>query len=175
MNATKTSKTLLAAAVMAGTLCSATAAFAGTQNSASATGTTNTRIITPISLTYVSNLNFGDVVSSSSAGTVVVTTAAARSSTGGTTLGNSTGVAAAAFTVGGQGSSTYAITLPSTSSIASGANSMTVDAYTSNPSTTGTLSAGGSQGLAVGATLNVGASQPTGSYTGTFNVTVAYN
>jgi hypothetical protein len=175
MNATKTLKTAIAAAVVAGTLTSASAAFAGTQNSASATGTATTRIITPISLTYVSSLNFGDVVAGSSAGTVVLTTAAARTSTGGATLGNSTGVAAAAFNVGGQGSSTYAITLPaSAATITSGSNTMTVDTFTSNPAGTGTLSSGGAQALAVGGTLNVGASQATGTDTGTFNVTVAY-
>jgi hypothetical protein len=176
MFATKTFKTLLSAGVIAGTVASAGAAFAGTQNSASTTASAGARIITPISITKTTDLNFGDVVAGSSAGSVVLTTAAARSSTGGTTLGNGTGVAAAAFTVAGQASSTYAITLPaSTVSITSGANSMTVDNFTSNPAGTGTLSTGGSQALAVGGTLNVGASQATGSYTGTFTVTVNYN
>jgi type 1 fimbria pilin len=50
---------------------------------------------------------------------------------------------------------------------------MTVDTFTSNPSGTGTLS-GGAQTLNVGATLHVAGAQAAGNYTGTYNVTVAY-
>jgi len=114
-------------------------------------------------------------VAGGSLGTVVMTPAGARSATGGTTLGNAGGAAAAAFNVTGQGNATYSITLPASTTVTSGANSMTVDTFTSNPSGTGTLSAGGSQALTVGATLHVGASQATGTYTGTFSVTVTYN
>jgi len=59
--------------------------------------------------------------------------------------------------------------------INSGANTMTVGMFTSNPSGAGTLSAGGNQTLSVGATLNVGAGQATGTYSGIFSVTVTYN
>jgi hypothetical protein len=53
---------------------------------------------------------------------------------------------------------------------------MTVNAFSSNPSGTGTLT-GGSEVLNVGATLNVGAAQPAGTYTNAagFTVTVNYN
>ncbi len=168
------SKTLTALAALALVLGGNTAAFAA-QSSASANATAGARIIAPITLTKTTDLNFGDVVPGSSTGTVVLTTGGAVSSTGGVTLGNSTNVAAAGFTVGGQGSETYAVTLPSSASITSGANTMTVGTFTSNPAGTGTLSAGGSQTLNVGGTLNVGASQATGSYSGSFSVTVAYN
>ncbi len=144
-------------------------------NSATATANANARIVTPISLTKTADLNFGDVVSSGVVGTVVVTPASARSATGGATLGNGAAVTAAAFTVGGQGSATYAITLPGSATVTSGPNTMTVNTFTSTPSPTGTLSAGGSQALNVGGTLNVGVSQATGTYTGTFSVTVTYN
>jgi hypothetical protein len=46
--------------------------------------------------------------------------------------------------------------------------------FSSSPSV-GQLSAGGTQTLAVGATLTVGSSQATGSYSGSFDVTVNYN
>jgi len=50
---------------------------------------------------------------------------------------------------------------------------MTVDTFTSTPSGTGTLT-GGAETLNVGATLQVGIGQATGSYTGTYSVTVNY-
>jgi hypothetical protein len=54
---------------------------------------------------------------------------------------------------------------------------MTVDNFTSTPTTSGTLSAAGAQTIDVGATLNVGANQAAGTYvSGTpFSVTVNYN
>ena len=144
-------------------------------NSASTSANSTARVVTPISIAKTADMNFGDVVAGGSAGTVALTPAGVRSATGGATLGNAGGVAAAAFTVSGQGSATYAITLPASTTVTSGGNSMTVDTFASNPSGTGALSAGGSQALTCGATLNVGASQASGTYTGTFNVTVTYN
>lgn len=147
------------------------------QNSATGTGTANARIITAISIVPGTALNFGDIVPSAAAGTVAVSTAGVRTSAGGATLGSATGVAAGAFTVSGQANATYALTLPANGvvTVTSGANSMGVNSFVSNPSGTGTLSAGGSQALAVGATLSVGINQAAGSYTGTYQVTVAYN
>jgi spore coat protein U-like protein len=52
---------------------------------------------------------------------------------------------------------------------------MTVNAFTSTPSGTGTFNSGGTATLNIGATLAVGANQTAGSYTGTFSVTVDYN
>ena len=135
-------------------------------------------IVADITLTKTSDLNFGDVIAGGTSGTVVLSAAASptRSVTGGTQLGNAIGVTSATFTVGGEGASTYSITLPSSDvTITSGANSMIVNTFTSSPSGTGILS-GGLQTLYVGATLSVDASQAAGDdYTGSFNVTVAYD
>lgn len=156
-----------------GTLAAASASAQA--NSATTSANATARIVTPIAISKTADMNFGDVVAGGSAGTVVLTSAGARSATGGATLGNGSAVAAAAFNVTGQASATYAITLPASATVTSGANNMTVNTFTSNPSGTGALSGGGSQALSVGATLNVGASQATGTYTGSFSVTVAYN
>lgn len=145
------------------------------QNTSSTTANATARIITPISITKSTDLNFGDVVPTASSGTVVVTPAGARSATGGATLGSSSSVSAASFTVAGQANAAYTVTLPSSATITSGANSMTVNTFTSTPSGTGNLGAGASQTLSVGATLQVGANQAIGTYTGTFSVSVAYN
>ena len=139
----------------------------------------NSAIVADITLTKDADMNFGDVIAGGTTGTVVLPASASpsRSVTGGTTLGNSTSVTSATFTVGGDASATYSITLPSSDiTITSGANSMIVNTFTSSPSSTGALDGSGLQTLYVGATLNVGASQATGSdYTGSFDVTVAYN
>ena len=145
----------------------------------SATATASATIVGPIGITNTANMNFGNVAVSAVAGTVVLTPAGVRSTTGGCTLPAITGtVAAGAFNVTGAANYTYAITLPAVATtITSGGNTMTVDTWTSTPSGTGTLGAGGSQALTVGATLNVAGSQAAGTYvSGTpFTVTVNYN
>lgn len=156
-------------------LALATCAFPALADAASATANVSASIVPAISITKNTDMSFADVIASGSAGTVVLSTAGARSATGGAVLGNGSGAAAAAFTVSGDPSSTYSITLPSSTTITSGGNNMTVNTFTSNPSGTGTLSGGGTQALAVGATLQVGANQVEATYTGTFDVTVAYN
>lgn len=147
------------------------------QETASASATST--IVTPISITKDVDMNFGNVaVQSSTGGTVVLAPAGTRTKTSGVTLPVTTGtVTAASFTVGGSGSYTYSITLPSSAvTIKSGSNTMTVTNFTSTPSGTGQLSSG-SQTLNVGATLNVSAGQPAGTYTTEtpFDVTVNYN
>lgn len=146
---------------------------AANAQSASAGFTANARIVTPISIVKVTDMNFGDVVPG--AGTVILTPAGGRSVTGSTNLGNTLGVSAATFTVSGQGSATYSIALPVAATIASSGNTMNVGTFTSTPTPTGTLSAGGSQTLALGATLTVVAGQATGTYSGPFSVSVNYN
>ena len=143
-----------------------------------ATATANATIITPIAIAWGADMNFGNVASSVLAGTVVLTPLGGRSTTGGVTLPATTGtVSAASFTVTGEAAFTYAITLPAgATTISSGGNNMTVNTWTSNPSGTGTLT-GGTSTLRVGATLNVGISQPAGTYVSgiPFTVQVNYN
>jgi len=142
---------------------------------ASDTGTATATVMTPISISADTALDFG-AFAPSTGGTVTIATDGARSSSGVVPSSTDTGNNGV-FTVTGQASATYAITLPSdgTVTITSGANSMDVDTFTSNPSGTGTLSGGGSQTLNVGATLTVGSGQAAGSYSGTFDVSVEYN
>jgi hypothetical protein len=147
------------------------------QSTATASANATATMITAIAITRTAHMNFGDVVTGASLGTVVLSAAASptRSATGGTKLGNSTVVSSAIYSVTGEGSSTYSITLPTSDvTLTSGGNSMTLNTFTSSPSGTGTLSSG-SQTLYVGATLHVGANQASGIYTGSFDVTVTYN
>ncbi len=136
-------------------------------------------IIAPITIDKNVDMNFGNLaVQTDQGGTVVMTPAGLRSKTGGVTLPVTTGtVAAAQFTVSGTEGYTYGITLPASSLIiTNGSENMTIDSWTSDPTTTGILN-GGSSTLKVGATLNVNAAQAEGTYTNTtgFIVTVNYN
>jgi hypothetical protein len=145
---------------------------------ASATSNADAEVIAPIAITNSAGLQFGTLSVGATGGTVVVDTAGSRTKTGDVLLSSTTAGAAAAFSVAGDAGATYAITLPTSITISDGAatpNTMTVNTFTSNPSGTGTIGTGGSQALAVGATLNVGANQVQAAYTGTFSVTVEYN
>lgn len=151
----------------------------GANAQSTATATATATVITPISISKNADMSFGNLaVQSGTGGTVVLAPAGTRTSTSGVTLPAAAGtVTAADFTVTGSGSSTYSITLPSSVTLtrASGSETMAASSFTSNPSSTGTLSSG-TQNFAVGATLTVAAGQVAGTYTsGNFNVTVNYN
>ena len=145
-----------------------------------ATATATATIVTPISIAKNTDMSFGNIaVQTATGGTVVLAPAGTRTSTSGVTLPATTGtVTAASFTVNGNGSYTYAITLPTTAvtlTHSGGVQTMNATSFTSNPSATGALSSG-TQNIAVGATLTVAAAQLAGVYTsGNFNVTVNYN
>ncbi|MDO8373967.1 MAG: DUF4402 domain-containing protein [Pseudomonadota bacterium] len=132
--------------------------------------------------TLVANqaLAFGSFSAGASAGTVTISAAGARGSGGGVFLISSGSGAAASFTVTGTPGATYSITLPDNGvvSMALAGNpgtTMAVNNFVSNPvATSGStgLLTGGTQILTVGATLSVGSNQASGSYSGSFNVTV---
>ncbi len=154
--------------------------FAGitTAALAQATATATATIVSPILISKSLDMNFGNVAVGTTAGTVVMTPAGARSATGGVTLPATVGtVSAATFNVTGTAGYTYTIAITgSPLTVTSGANTMTVTAFTNSPTSPATLVAG-NNALTVGATLNVGASQAAGIYVSasTFTVTVNYN
>lgn len=140
-----------------------------------ATANATAEVIAPIAITKSADLRFGKFAAGATAGTVVIAPAGTRTQSGGVVLSALDAGGAASFSVTGDTTATYTITLPSSAaSITSGANTMSVGTFTSSPSATGALTAG-AQTLTVGGTLSVGVSQATGSYTGTFDVTVQYN
>lgn len=155
-----------------GLLCT-TSAFAQATASADASAT----IVTPISISKNSDMNFGNIATNGAVGTVILSPAGGRTPSGGVTLPATAGtVTAASFTVEGSGSYAYSITLPVSIEITNGTDDMTVDTFTSTPETAGELTAG-EQIITIGATLNLVASQTEGTYTSTtpFDVTVNYN
>jgi len=167
MNALK-----LAAVLMAGT---GLAAVSTSQAwAASANSNADAEIVAPIGISNTTGMNFGRVAPTAVAGTVVLDTASSRTPTNVDLLTGGT-VSAATFAVTGDASETYSITLPASATITSGANNMTVDSFTHDAGGSPALDGTGNDSFNVGATLNVGANQAAGSYTGTFAVTVDYN
>jgi hypothetical protein len=149
------------------------------QVSSTAAASATARIVKPIAIEKNVDMSFGNIEASASLGTVVLepSSANSRTHTGGATLPAVTGIVTTAkFTVTGEALLTYNITLPASTDLSDGTHTMVLDHFTSTPSATGLLSADpGTQIVYVGATLNVAANQATGSYAGTFNVTVNYN
>jgi hypothetical protein len=141
-------------------------------HAASATANASATVIAAIAVSKTADMNFGSVVPTASAGTVALSTAGAVTSTLTTTGAHS----AAAFNVTGGANEAYSIALPSSASLSDGAShTMTVNTFTSSAGASSTLNGSGTSSFTVGATLQVGANQVAGAYTGTFQVTVAYN
>ncbi|WP_303681620.1 DUF4402 domain-containing protein [Pelodictyon luteolum] len=138
-----------------------------------------------ISITTVDTpLNFGVIIPGSAAGTVVV---AAGSAVGANPTVTGTGVSMANysacspghFSVTGDKSTNYVITLPAASITLThttiGSNTMTVDTWTSSKvATQPVLGTDGTDTFSVGGTLNLAAGQLSGTYNGQYDVTVAY-
>ena len=141
------------------------------QNAVSATAQAGATIIAPMTIAKNVDLNFGNIASGSAAGSVVLSTAGVRTATSVTLPSVNGTVSAAGFTVSGLANASYKITLPGSTTISSGTNSMTINSFTENASN---VLAGGTETFQVGATLNLAANQAAGSYTGSFAVTVDY-
>lgn len=167
----------LYSAILAGTAVLAVTLGASSANAATATGTAKANIVTAINITATpgSSLNFGAIVPGASAGNVTVSTAGVRGACpAGLVCTGST--SAQTFDVTGTANMVAVVTAPTSVSITSGANSMSV-ALTHNAGGAGntfTLGAGGTFQLAFGGTLSVGASQAAGAYSQNFNVSVDY-
>ncbi len=156
------------------------------QATATQSANASAKIITPIDISKDADMSFGNIGIDGTVGTVILAASAdgSRTEGGGAFLPATTGtVAAAEFTVSGENSYTYTITIPTGTHTITHTNAtdvMTVSNFTSSPDTNagnGELSAAGSQTVYVGATLNLVASQQAGTYTSLtgFNVVVNYN
>jgi hypothetical protein len=143
--------------------------------SVSATAT----VASALSITAATALGFGSFVPDTSAATVVIApqSTSFRSRTGNISLLDSGAGAPSTVSVSGAPNMSFSVNLPTTPVSLFGPNSsaMTMTNFTSNlGAAKGTVGGGGTASFLVGATLNVGASQVPGSYTGSFSVTVSY-
>jgi len=138
------------------------------------TGSMFASVITPLALTESSTLEFGQLQSSGAPGTVVIDDADGRTASGGASLEGGT-FGSATWSVSGEPSTAYTISLPDSDVVlSSGADAMTVNGFTDSHGGSSATDAAGSDSFNVGAILNVGANQPDGAYSGTYDVTIAY-
>lgn len=149
-----------------------TPAFAAPGDTASANGAATAEVVAPITLTHADTaaLNFGTFTTGTTGGTIVVTQGGTATATGDVTLVSGSTEAADAFSVAGDAGRAFSIT-SGTGSVANGGTSM---AFTTDAPTSGTLT-GGAATFSVGGTLTVAGGEAAGTYTGSYNVTVAYN
>ena len=161
-------KLLISAGALAATALG-TPAFAAT-NTATANATVN--IVSPLTLTNNTGLDFGTVVGPFAGETVEVKTDNSRTC-GGLTCSGTT-VSAAKFTVsGGTASQNLAVTVDPSVDLTSGSNTLTVDLTTDLPSGVMTDTNGGAI-FYVGGSLPIPAGTADGVYSGTVNVQVDY-
>lgn len=150
----------------------AVAAMASTgAHAATQTATAEVDIIAAVQLAQNDGLDFGVVASSAAAGTVSLpTTSNTRTCSASVTC---VGTAMRGrFTVSNAATGyTVAITVPASTTLTSGGNSMNL---TLAPSMASFVSTGAAQEFFVGGTLSVGANQAAGTYTGTYNVSADY-
>lgn len=155
-------------------------AMASNALAASANGTANATVIAPIAISAANALEFGEVVKTGGGGTVTIATNGGRTGTAALIVSTQGTEQAATFSVTGEGTNTYTITLPANGTVtvddAGAGVAMAVSDFVSDPAAgaNGVLS-GGAQTISVGATLTTGADQLEGSYTGIFPVIVEYN
>ena len=134
-----------------------------------------------IAIAKTADLNFGELIATNAPGTAVIDPqTGARTVTGGVAASGTSGFNAAGFSVllcGAAGPKRFDILLPSGAITLSGGSggTMTVDTFTCFPGPAGVVSDTNPPPtlFSVGATLNVGANQIGGDYSGTFTVTVA--
>jgi hypothetical protein len=140
-------------------------------------------LATPVAVTKTADLSFGKFAAGA-AGSVTISTSGERTVSGGV-LASADGPAmtAATFVVSGAAGAGYSITHGGTSTLSrtGGVDTMpmtkvsTVGAASGPGGAAGGILNGGAQTIYVGATLDVGANQAAGAYTGSVAITVEYN
>lgn len=166
-------------------LLSAALAISGPAFAGTAAGNAEITIVRPLSFVIDDNLDFGTVIRGTTAGTVTVAPDGTRSRTGGVTLANGGGQKPASFA--GQGTVNQRV------DISIGANSIFLNGpgapmrvrdfvigstptavLTSAPLRFRIAAASGVFAFPIGATLDVGANQAPGKYTGNWSITLNY-
>jgi hypothetical protein len=164
-------KILISAGALAA-LALSTPAFAATSNTASANATVN--IVSPLSVVWKQDLNFGTIVGPFNGEVVHVDSSGARTCPATLTCSGAT-VTAAQFTVSGTKSQGITLTMPASVTLnGSVSGTLSVDLSGDEPATSQTLDSSGNYTLNIGGKLTIPAGTVDGVYSNTFNVTANY-
>ncbi len=137
---------------------------------ADGTGTATASVVIPLAMTEIRVLNFGSFSPSASPGVVHIANGSWTAS-GGVTLIAGGGGITGIFGLTGQPNTTYSRSIDSVMTLSNGS-----DIMTANLNSLGSLiNSGGTGAVVVVGDLSVAANQPTGVYTGTYNLSVNYN
>lgn len=152
------------------------------QTSSNATVSGSMTVFQPITLTKTSDLSFGTVMRPASGnGTVTIdASSGARTVTGGAAPVASGGTPSrAAFTVTGEGGLNFTVTHPASFNMTRNGNQDPIQVMLNSTMGGGQLSGSagqqGTQTFGIGGQVLLSNGTPTGAYTGSFTVTVAYN
>jgi len=161
-------KLLISAGALAA-LALSTPAFAAPSNQASANATVN--IVSPLTLTKNTDLNFGTIVGPFAGQIVHVDTTGARNCAGLTCSGT---VSAASFSLTGTANQAVVLTIPSSVTLnGSVSGTLNVDLSGDLPANP-TLSGTGTAAFSIGGKLTIPNGTVDGVYSNTFNVTANY-
>jgi hypothetical protein len=166
---------------MAAMAC-ALAALSGTAfaapSSSTVSGAAQAVILTPLAIAPIDALSFGQLTRPTAAGTVVLSPSGTITTTGGvitsTAIAQTVRRGPGTFAVVGEAGRAFSVNLPTVAILRQGTRNMRLSAFRSNWTSGDVFSPTRTYALSVGATLNVGANQTTGTYTGTYVVTVTY-
>jgi hypothetical protein len=141
-------------------------------NTASANATVN--IVSPLTLTNNTGLNFGTVVGPFAGEVVHVDTAGVRTCPGTLTCSGNASVSAASFSLTGTAGQAVVLTIPNSVTLnGSVSGSLSVDLSGDKPADP-TLDASGDASFSVGGKLTIPAGTVDGVYSNTFDVTANY-
>ena len=171
-------KKIVAVALAATALLGANSAFAQATASTSASGSVT--LIRPLTITKTADLEFGRIVKPSAGTGTVSMTSAADGVTAGSGSVALTGITTsrAKFTIDGEGGQLVNVTVPGSFTITNGTDNISVTTASSlgaSVTLSSSLGSAGTSPLNVGGSFSVPTAISTGLYTGTLNVSVAYN
>jgi hypothetical protein len=148
--------------------------FVFINQSFAAPGTASVEMITPdISVSENTPLNFGQVLTLG-AGTVIISAEAIPVRTGTAMIIANSAFSSGSFDVTGDEDLSYTVTVPTTISLVGSGGTAIAGSLISSPAAAAGLLTSGAQTVYVGGTITVAATQAAGSYSATYEVTVAY-
>ena len=146
----------------------------GTTFGQATTATASAEIITALKIVKDTDLNLGTIAPDADVATVFVLTPAGATTGSTATDMDATGRSVATFTITGEDGETFEITIDPSITLSGGTGPDMTLTLTPDLGLTGNAFSSGSATLNVGGSLALAANQGSGTYSGTINVSVAY-